>query len=102
METSILAQHARGNWVRLQTLLTLRWCAIAGQIITILVAEGWYGLRLANVPVGIVIGASVMANIVTHLRFPQAKRLSEGEARAMMVFDILQLALLLYLTLCPD
>ncbi|RYH04237.1 ActS/PrrB/RegB family redox-sensitive histidine kinase [Salipiger sp. IMCC34102] len=98
MDTSILAQHARGNWVRLQTLLTLRWCAIAGQMVAVAAATQVYDLSLNMLPVVMVIAASILANLATHARYPEARRLSEREARSMMAFDIVQLALLLYLT----
>lgn len=88
----------RSNWVRLRTLIMLRWMAIAGQIATITVASGFYGIHL---PLGfcyLAVSASVLANFILFLVFPGHKRLSEREAMAMLLFDLTQLALLLFLT----
>ncbi|MCB5199187.1 ActS/PrrB/RegB family redox-sensitive histidine kinase [Loktanella sp. TSTF-M6] len=97
-DISMLAQHERSNWVRLRTLLTLRWAAVGGQVVAILVAVQLYGLTLPLTPVISTICVAAIANIATHAYFPQNKRLSEREASAMLAFDILQLGLLLYLT----
>ena len=44
------------------------------------------------------IGVSVMGNLTAILLFPRNKRLSEFENFLMVLFDLLQLAILLYLT----
>ena len=44
------------------------------------------------------IGVSVMGNLTAMLLFPQNKRLTEFENFLMVLFDLLQLAILLYLT----
>ncbi len=38
--------QARGDWVRLRTLVTLRWIAIAGQIAAVLAASQGMGFQL--------------------------------------------------------
>ncbi len=93
-----LQDRERSNWVRLRTLLILRWFAIGGQIIAILVATRYYDLRIEAGPAAMTIGAAIVANLLTSFIYPENKRLSEREASAMMAFDIVQLALLLYLT----
>ena len=39
--------QARGDWVRLRTLVTVRWIAIAGQIAAVLAASQGMGFRSA-------------------------------------------------------
>lgn len=91
-------RDTRSDWVRLRTLGALRWLAIAGQIVALLLADRFVGLRLDLGPCFIVVGASVIANLVTAFIYPRNKRLSEAEALSMLLFDLSQLALLLYLT----
>ncbi|WP_417770501.1 sensor histidine kinase RegB [Stappia sp.] len=88
----------RGNWIRLRTMVRLRWVAIAGQLGAVLVAQALYDLTLDLRLCFAVIGLSVIGNIVTFFVFPENKRLSETENLAMVTFDLLQLGALLYLT----
>ena len=88
----------RGNWIRLRTMVRLRWVAIGGQLGAVLVAQALYDLTLDLGLCFAVIGLSVMGNIITFFVFPENKRLSETENLAMVMFDLLQLGALLYLT----
>ena len=98
MDMSILGQRERGNWVRLQTLSTLRWCASAGQIVAVAVSVRLFGLDIDLATVAPAIGLLILANLYMMARYPEAHRLSEREATATLAFDIVQLALLLFLT----
>lgn len=97
-ETSIQPYGPRTNWVRLQTLVVLRWIAILGQISAIVVAQRLFGLDLNLGLCLLAIGASVAANLLAIAVYPRAKRLSEAEVAGMLAFDMLQLALLIFLT----
>jgi two-component system sensor histidine kinase RegB len=88
----------RANWIRLRTMILLRWVAIGGQLIAITVAVQLYHLQLELSLCYAVIGASVIANITAILVFPENKRLSESENLSMVMFDLLQLGFLLFLT----
>lgn len=88
----------RGSWIRLRTLILLRWWAVVGQITALIVAERALHLNLEIGLCYLVIGASVISNLVASLVFPANKRLTETENLAMMLFDLVQLGLLLYLT----
>jgi two-component system sensor histidine kinase RegB len=84
--------------LRLDTLVRLRWLAIAGQ--SLAVAGVHFGLGF-TLPFGwcfLVIAVSAWLNIALRIRFPLSHRLREGAATALLGFDILQLAALLYLT----
>ncbi len=97
-EFQIFQKHQRSNWVRLRTLVILRWVAIAGQIAAILVAVRVYELQLEISAAVLIILSSVLANLFSIFLYPENRRLTEREATLMLVFDIVQLSLLLYLT----
>ncbi len=97
-ETSPLARHARGDWVRLRTLIVLRWIAITGQIVAIMAADRVFGVQLDLGLCYLAIGASVLANLIAIFVYPGNKRLSETEAMLTQLFDIAQIGFLLYLT----
>ncbi len=91
-----LGHHARR--LRLDTLLRLRWLAIAGQTVAVLII---YGLLNFDVPISlcfVAIAASAWLNIGLRLRFPLTQRLKDLSAFALLSFDILQLSGLLFLT----
>ncbi len=88
----------RSNWVRLRTLVTLRWFAVVGQAVAIFVAVRTYGLQIEVAFAIMAIGISVLANVISSFVYPENKRLSEREASLWLVFDIVQLSLLLFLT----
>ncbi|UWQ99513.1 ActS/PrrB/RegB family redox-sensitive histidine kinase [Rhodobacteraceae bacterium S2214] len=88
----------RSNWVRLRTLLRVRWFAIAGQSAAILVAVQLYGLQMQTGYATAVIGLAIIANLYFTSVYPENKRLSEREAFFMLIIDIFQLTLLLYVT----
>lgn len=88
----------RSDWVRLRTLILLRWMAITGQLAAITAADHLYGI---NLPLGLcymAVGASIIANLVSVFVYPENKRLSELEAMLTLLFDLSQLSFLLYLT----
>lgn len=94
----LLVRDTRSDWVRLRTLIFLRWTAIVGQLGAITIADRYYGLDL---PIGLcylAVGASIIANLVSIFIFPESKRLSELEAMLTLLFDLSQLSFLLYLT----
>lgn len=88
----------RGNWVRLRTIILLRWLAICGQIAALVVANEYYHFDLPYALCLAVVGISVVGNLIAIFIFPESKRLSENENLSMVMFDLLQLTLLLYLT----
>jgi two-component system sensor histidine kinase RegB len=97
-EPDMFHDQSRSDWVRLRTLVILRWVAITGQIVAVIVALRIYHLQIETGLIALTIGASIVANLVSSFIYPQSRRLSEREASLMLVFDILQLGLLLYLT----
>ncbi|MGB3314525.1 MAG: ActS/PrrB/RegB family redox-sensitive histidine kinase [Albidovulum sp.] len=97
-DTGFPARITRSDWVRLRTLILLRWMAVAGQVGAILVAWKYYDVDLEVTLCLMVVGAAVAVNLVTMFAYPENKRLTETEAMLTLLFDTAQLALLLYLT----
>jgi two-component system, sensor histidine kinase RegB len=88
----------RARQLRVDTLIRLRWLAVAGQSAAVVITG--YGLGF-DVPTGwcfLCIGFAILLNLGLRLSFPVSRRLSDNEAAAILGFDILQLAALLYLT----
>ncbi len=94
----LVGATSRVNWVRLRTLIFLRWIAIAGQLAAITVAQRLFDLNLELGLAFLAIGAAITANLIAIFVYPENKRLSEGEVAMHLIFDITQLAFLLYLT----
>lgn len=84
--------------IRLRTLILLRWWAIVGQASALIIADRVYRLDLELGLCFLVIGVSVVSNLVAGFVFSETKRLSEDDTLLVVLFDMLQLALLLYLT----
>jgi two-component system sensor histidine kinase RegB len=84
--------------LRIDTLSRLRWLALFGQLATVLATVFFLQFSL---PLGFciaVIGVSALLNIVFRIRAKKSLRLSDESATALLAFDVLQLAALLYLT----
>lgn len=96
--TSLFRNEARSEWVRLRTLINLRWLAIMGQSVAVIIAEFYLNIQLDAGLCALAIGASVILNLVTSFILPSTRRLSKTETSLMLLFDILQLVFLLYLT----
>ena len=89
---------SRSAWVRLRTLIFLRWLAIAGQTLALLISVRVFGIALPMDICLAVIGASVLANLISIKVFPVTKRLTEAQALLSLLFDLLQLFSLIILT----
>ncbi len=93
-----IPRETHSDWVRLQTLILLRWGAITGQMVAITVAWRVYGIQLNLGACFLVVGAAIIANLVSMFVYPGNKRLTQTEATMTLLFDTAQLALLLALT----
>ncbi|MEZ5911157.1 MAG: ActS/PrrB/RegB family redox-sensitive histidine kinase [Paracoccaceae bacterium] len=93
-----LYRETQSDWVRLRTLILLRWLAIAGQLAAMAVAASQFNVILPLNLCLFVVGTAVAANLAAMFLFPQNKRLTEGQALITLLFDLSQLAFLLFLT----
>jgi two-component system sensor histidine kinase RegB len=84
--------------VRLDTLLRLRWLAIIGQTIAVLVVYYVVEFQLPLWACLTVIALSAWLNIALRVRFSLTQRLEPTRAAWLLAFDIAELAVLLFLT----
>ncbi len=97
-DIALFQDQRYSNWVRLRTFVTLRWIAIVGQIVAVGVAVVVYDLTIPLGLAGAAIATSALANITAAFLFPSTRRLNEREATLMLLFDLLQLGILLFLS----
>lgn len=84
--------------LRLRTLVMLRWLAVAGQTLTVLLVHYLVGFEL---PIGACLGvimASAWINVWLTLSVPPQQFAKDWEAFAQLGYDVLQLCALLILT----
>ncbi|MEA2979720.1 MAG: two-component system, sensor histidine kinase RegB [Alphaproteobacteria bacterium] len=84
--------------VRLDTLLRLRWLAIIGQTIAVLVVYYAVEFPLPIWACLAVIALSAWLNVALRVRFSLTQRLEPQRAAWLLAFDIAELAVLLFLT----
>jgi two-component system sensor histidine kinase RegB len=84
--------------LRLDTLVRLRWLAVAGQAAAVLFVEFGLALPVPIVPSLAVVALSAVLNLVLRARYPATRRLGQWPAAGFLAYDVLQLAVLLYLT----
>ena len=90
--------YHRTDWLPLRTLILLRWMAITGQFSALIVAQVYLDFDL---PMGLclmTVSTAILVNLVANNVFPRNKRLTETQSMALLLFDTLQLAVLLYFT----
>ncbi|HEY4263976.1 MAG TPA: ActS/PrrB/RegB family redox-sensitive histidine kinase [Micropepsaceae bacterium] len=90
-------REVRGR-VRLGTLNNLRWLAVVGQAVALLVVRLVLNFDFPVLLAASPIAASAVINIILAIAYPAAKRLSAREATAFLAYDIVQLAALLFFT----
>ncbi|MBS3648969.1 ActS/PrrB/RegB family redox-sensitive histidine kinase [Pseudaminobacter sp. 19-2017] len=88
----------QGNRLRLNTLIRLRWLAIVGQSITVILVAYWLEFPLPVSLCFALIACSAWLNLFLTFRYPSTHRLAPIAALATLLFDSFQLAGLLFLT----
>lgn len=84
--------------VRLRTLIFVRWIAIVGQTAAVLYVHFGLGFHFQLFPTLGAIAISAVLNAILMLDRPQAGRLDNRAAGAVLAYDVMQLATLLYFT----
>ena len=84
--------------LRLNTLIRLRWLAVAGQSAAVVVVAFWLDFPLPVGPCFALIACSAWLNLLLAFRFPATHRLEPMAALGILTFDALQLAGLLFMT----
>lgn len=94
----IVSLDAPSAWLRLRTMILLRWLALCGQLAAVLVASFGLGLDVRLPLCALLIAASALFNGLILLVTAENRRLTEREALLTLLFDLGQLGALLYLT----
>ncbi len=84
--------------LRLNTLIRLRWLAVAGQTAAVLVGLFGFGVGVLAIACFALIAASAALNLALRRLYPVSTQLGERQATVILGYDILQLAGLLFLT----
>jgi two-component system, sensor histidine kinase RegB len=84
--------------LRLSTLTRLRWLAVSGQSIAVIIIAHGYGFPMPELFCFVMIACSAWLNIFLSVRFPPSHHLPPAGATAVLSFDVIQLASLLFMT----
>ena len=87
-----------GRRLRLETLIRLRWLAVAGQSISVVVVALWLDFPLPLLASAVLIALLAAVNFFLAVRFPPAHRLTPAAAFLLLAFDLCQLTALLFIT----
>ena len=90
-------RHPR-RYVRLDTILRLRWLAALGQLCAIFIVIHGLDFEVEAVPCLAIIGVSAALNLVLQIAFNPMQRLTPAAAAALLALNIAELAGLLFLT----
>ncbi|ACP27145.1 two-component sensor histidine kinase protein [Sinorhizobium fredii NGR234] len=84
--------------LRLQTLVRLRWLAVGGQAVAVIVTALWLRFPLPLVSCSLLIASLALLNVFLTIRFPPTHRLTAPAAFALLGLDLAQLTALLFIT----
>ncbi|MDO8399443.1 MAG: ActS/PrrB/RegB family redox-sensitive histidine kinase [Bradyrhizobium sp.] len=90
-------RHPR-DYVRLDTILRLRWLAVLGQLAAIFIVAQGLEFDLPVIPCLTVVGLSALLNLVLQIAFNPMQRLQPVYAAGLLALNIVELAALLFLT----
>src|ERR1700730_6185623 len=95
---STFGRAGRPFGLRFDTLMRLRWLAVAGQTIALVIVHWGLGFAFPLWPALAIVAVTPLTNLALRLRYTGAQRLGDEMAGALLAFDLIQLSLLLYLT----
>jgi two-component system sensor histidine kinase RegB len=90
-------RHSR-RYVRLDTILRLRWLAALGQLAAIFVVAHGLEFDLPIIPCVTIVGLSALLNLALQVTFNPMQRLEPRYAAALLALNITELAALLFFT----
>ncbi len=93
-----MPSQAGSDLLRLRTLVRLRWLAVIGQSVAVLIVAFYLGYPMPLGPCLALIAFSAWLNIFLTIRWHGSKRLRPPMAGLLLAYDTVQLAGLLYLT----
>jgi two-component system sensor histidine kinase RegB len=86
------------RFVRLDTILRLRWLAVLGQLVAIFIVVQGLEFDLPIIPCLAVIGLSVALNLALQIAFNPRRQLEPIYAAVLLALNIIELAALLFCT----
>src|ERR1700712_746370 len=86
------------RYVRLDTILRLRWLAVLGQLAAIFVVAQGLDFDVPIIPCLTIVGLSALLNLVLQIAFNPMRRLEPAYAAALLALNIAELAGLLFFT----
>jgi two-component system sensor histidine kinase RegB len=90
-------RHPR-RYVRLDTILRLRWLAVLGQLAAIFIVVQGLEFDVPIVPCVIIVSLSALLNLALQMAFNTMQRLEPVYAASLLALNIVELAALLYFT----
>ena len=84
--------------VRLNTLLALRWLAVIGQTVAVVVVNYWLEFELPLTAALSVIAVSAWTNVALRMHYRNVQRLEPAPVAWLLAFDIAELTVLMSLT----
>src|SRR6266702_1224618 len=98
--TEIAASDLRQprRYVRLDTILRLRWLAALGQLAAIFIVAQGLEFDIPIIPCIAIIGLSALVNLALQIAFNPMQRLEPVYAAALLALNIVELAALLFFT----
>ena len=86
------------RYVRLDTILRLRWLAVLGQLAAIFIVIQGLGFEVPILPCLSIVGFSALLNLALQMAFNPMQRLDPRYAAALLALNIAELAGLLFFT----
>lgn len=93
-----ISDYRESRRIRLQTLVRLRWLAVAGQLLTVYLVHVWIAFPLPYLVCGAMIGLLALFNFYLSVRYPPTLRLAPQATLALLTIDLLELAGVLFAT----
>jgi two-component system, sensor histidine kinase RegB len=90
--------HHPRRYVRLDTILRLRWLAVLGQLAAIFIVVQGLEFDVPILPCVAIVGLSALLNLALQIAFDPMQRLEPAYAAALLAINIVELAGLLYFT----
>src|SRR6202049_3444822 len=90
-------RHPR-RYVRLDTILRLRWLAVLGQLVAIFIVVQGLEFDVEVAPCVAIVGLSALLNLALQIAFNPMRRLEPAYAAALLALNIVELAGLLFFT----
>jgi two-component system sensor histidine kinase RegB len=98
MVVEIVREGPESRKLRLETLVRLRWLAVGGQTVTVLIVGVFLQFSMPIEICALLIAALAVVNAWLQFSYPATWRLEPSSALALLAFDLLQLTALLYVT----